>query len=413
MDFRSYDPKKDRDAVHRIWIETGWLQMEHPEPLDLLLENERGLVADLHGEPECLVLITPADLRYQGESLPFGALSAVTTSQVARRQGLGSRLAAHAIALEAADGAAVAGLGMLEQGFYNQLGLGSLAYEHRVRFDPASLKVQAKPRPPYRLSEVDGARIHTNRLLRRRVHGSVSLHDVNYTLSDIAFSQKYFARGFGLGYQDEITGDLTHHLWGVMEEAEHGPLRIWWMVYQTPQQLLELLGLVKAQSDQVNWVSMVEPPDVQMQNLVKTPFRQRRLSERSKFPSGIQSQAFYQMRICDMEACMARTHLPAGEVRFNLELRDPIERFLDPDAPWRGIGGSYVLTLGSESGSEHGRDDHLPTLKASMAAFTRLWLGVRPASGLIVSDNLEGPPELIEALDAVLRLPTPTVDWAF
>ena len=207
--------------------------------------------------------------------------------------------------------------------------------------------------------------------------------------------------------------DLTHHFWGAMEEAEYGPLSIWWMVYQTPEQLLELLALVKAQSDQVNWVGMVEPPGVQMQDLIEQPLRQRRLSERSKFPSGIQTQTFYQMRICDLDACLARTHLPAGEVRFNLELHDPIEHFLDADVPWRGIGGSYVVTLGPESGSENGRDDRLPTLKASVGAFTRLWLGVRPAYGLTVGDDLAGPPELLEALEAVLRLPTPMVDWAF
>jgi hypothetical protein len=42
-----------------------------------------------------------------------------------------------------------------------------------------------------------------------------------------------------------------------------------------------------------------------------------------------------------------------------------------------------------------------------------LWLGVRPATGLAVTDELSGPPELLEALDWVLRLPDPKPDWDF
>ncbi len=41
---------------------------------------------------------------------------------------------------EAIDGGAeLAGLGMFEQGFYNKLGFGTLAYENWVSFDPANL----------------------------------------------------------------------------------------------------------------------------------------------------------------------------------------------------------------------------------------------------------------------------------
>ncbi len=42
-----------------------------------------------------------------------------------------------------------------------------------------------------------------------------------------------------------------------------------------------------------------------------------------------------------------------------------------------------------------------------------MWLGVRPATGLAVTDNLAGPHELLERLDAVLRLPDPKPDWDF
>ena len=31
MKFRAYDVKKDREAVHRIWRETGWIEKEKRE----------------------------------------------------------------------------------------------------------------------------------------------------------------------------------------------------------------------------------------------------------------------------------------------------------------------------------------------------------------------------------------------
>jgi len=38
---------------------------------------------------------------------------------------------------------------------------------------------------------------------------------------------------------------------------------------------------------------------------------------------------------------------------------------------------------------------------------------VRPATGLAVTDELEGPQELLEELAWVLRLPDPKPDWDF
>ena len=104
---------------------------------------------------------------------------------------------------------------------------------------------------------------------------------------------------------------------------------------------------------------------------------------------------------------MAKTRLDGPTARFNLVLKDPIEKYLDADAPWRGLSGEYVITLGPESSAEPGADPALPTLTASVGAFTRMWLGVRPATGLAVTDDLDGPPELLSALDRTLRLPVP------
>jgi hypothetical protein len=100
-------------------------------------------------------------------------------------------------------------------------------------------------------------------------------------------------------------------------------------------------------------------------------------------------------------------------VRFNLTLSDPIKQFLDDKARWRGISGDYVVTLGSSSGAEPGRDRKLPNLRASVGAFTRLWLGVRPATGLAMTDEISGRAELLERLDNALRVPEPKPDWDF
>jgi len=69
--------------------------------------------------------------------------------------------------------------------------------------------------------------------------------------------------------------------------------------------------------------------------------------------------------------------------------------------------------LGLSSVAEPGIDTTLPTLNASVGAFTRMWLGVRPATGLSWTDELSGPEELLEALDRLLCLPDPKPDWDF
>ena len=119
------------------------------------------------------------------------------------------------------------------------------------------------------------------------------------------------------------------------------------------------------------------------------------------------------MRICDLEKCLEKTKLPAAELRLNILLEDPIEQFLDENCEWRGISGAYVATLGRSSGAERGRDDSLPTLTASVGAFTRLWLGVRSASSLQITDQLLGPADLLAALDELFRLPQPWPGWDF
>lgn len=409
MILREYDPERDREAVHRIWYETGWLEKGKEEHMDMWIECGPAYVAEMEGEAECLVLMAPGTIRYLDEELPFACVSGVTTSRVARKQGAASRLAARAIAKDAAEGALVAGLGMFEQGFYNQLGFGSGTYEHIIAFDPARLRVPAKARPPKRISIQHSEAVHASRLARYRGHASCNLTHLNFTHVEMLGA----SNGFGLGYFDGPNGELTHHFWCSADSVENGPYRIAWMSYQTREQLLELLAVMRNLGDQVHLIRMNEPTNVQMQDFVQQPIRQRQMTRNTSNAAGISSLAYWQMRICDLPGCMEKTHLTGETLRFNLQLTDPIEQYLDKDFRWHGISGDYVVTLGPESKAERGTIAALPTLTTTVGAFTRLWLGVRPATGLAVSDDLQGPAALLRDLDRTLRLPYPRPEWDF
>jgi hypothetical protein len=219
--------------------------------------------------------------------------------------------------------------------------------------------------------------------------------------------------GFGLGYADGPNGELTHHIWFSGKGMEHGPLNAWWMAYQTLEQFLELMALVSNLGDQIHLVRLREPAGIQIQDLIRQPFRRNRISEKSQYEARTSSYAYMQTRICDLEGCIAATELDGTPVRFNLELSDPITSVLDDEVEWQGVGGSYVVELGPESSAHQGSESGLPTLRAGVGAFTRLWLGVLPASGLAVTDDLDGPAELLADLDRILCLPEPKPDWDF
>ena len=411
VEFRDYDPVRDKAAVHRIWKEIGWIEKkEDEEGMDALLTGSRPLVAVIDGEAESLAATTPGSIRYLEEELSLTALDGVTTSRIARKQGLASRLAARAVAREAEAGALVSGLGTFEQGFYDQLGFGTGSYQHRCSFDPAQLTVDLKPRVPTRLDMDDWELIHASRLARRRGHGGCNLIAPGITRAEMLWSRN----GFGLGYIDLDNGLLTHHFWGSASPGESGPYRIKWMSYRSRDEFLELMALLKNLGDQIHLLKLSEPPGIQLQDLLSKPFKMRRISRQSPFESNMRASAYWQIRICNLAGCLEKTHLGGSDpIRFNLALTDPVERFLPADAPWRGIGGKYTITLGPTSAAEIGVDPSLSTLTASVGAFSRMWLGVRPATSLSYTDQLAGPPELLEALDRTLRLPTPYLDWDF
>jgi len=407
MDYRIYDPTRDHDTARRIWRETGWIRPGNEGCMDLFIGAGRTLVADLQGEAECLVNTAPGTIRHLGADLPFAGVTAVTTSRLARKQGLARRLTAQAVALAAADGALVAGLGMFEQGYYNRLGFGTGSYEHVVAFDPAQLNVRVQPRVPRRLSADDWALVHAARLARLRGHGSINMTPPEITQG----AMRQMDNGFGLGYCDGPAGELTHHLWCATQAVERGPYFVAWMTYQTRDQFLELLALLRSLGDQIRLVRMHEPQGIQIQDLILHPFRSLVATRGSDFQTGVRATAHWQIRILDLPGCLAHTHLPTGPVRFNLRLTDPIAAALDADAPWRGVAGAYRVTLGPTSHAEPGADAALPTLSASVGAFSRMWLGVQPASGLSYTDDLAGPADLLARLDALLRLPAPKLEW--
>ncbi len=87
------------------------------------------------------------------------------------------------------------------------------------------------------------------------------------------------------------------------------------------------MNLIKNIGDQVRTVGMREPAHVQIQDMIRRPFRRYIVSDKAKHATGISAEAYWQMRILDLDACLAKTHLSAAPVRFNLSLSDPVERF--------------------------------------------------------------------------------------
>ncbi len=409
INFRKYEPSKDRKAVTRIWRESGWIdKKEHEQALDAVIAGSRTLVAEVNSEAECMVNSCDGILRHLKQDIPVAIIGGVSTSRIARRQGLASGLVAQSLVEEALAGMKVALLGMFDQGFYDQFGFGNGTYEHWYSLDPADLLVDVKPRVPVRLTVEDWEEIHRSRLGRLRRHGSCSLLPAQTTKAELIWSKN----GFGLGYRDG-EGELTHHFWVTTKEVEHGPYEVLWMAYRTREQLYELLGLLKGLADQVHSIRVYNPAGLQLQDLLRHPFRSRRVTKNSKHENTIFSAAYWQARIVDLPGCLDLTQLDSDEVRFNLVLTDPINRFLESHSKWDGQAGEYIVGLGRQCYATPGKEQTLPTLNISVNAFTRLWLGVSQASALAWTDDLTGPQELIESLDRTLCLPSPHMDWDF
>ena len=413
MSFRRYVPEADLEDVMRIWREIGWLQKRDDarEMMELFLEaSNEAWVAELEGHAECLVSTMNGEVHHQGTPLSLSVIAAVTTSRVARKQGMATRLTAHALAQAASEGAAVAGLGMFEQGFYNRLGFGTGTVEHLYQLAPRQLRAPKLDRPPKRIEADQWRQIHACRTARLKRHGAINLSDPLTTRSEIVA----YKGSFGLGFFDGPGGELSHHVWlrpvdgGVME----GPYMVMWLAFETYDQFLELLSVLKSLDDQVHKLALIEPPAICLQDFLNTPTHYQQITENSPFQMGARASAFWQIRICDLPACLAKTSLSsAKDLAFNLSLHDPVEAHLGREQGWRGISGDYVVRLGPESSAHPGRREGLPQVEASVSAFSRLWFGVLPATTLAISEQLWAPPQLLHQLDSQLCLPAPHVDW--
>ena len=406
---RPYDPNRDRAHCLRIMKEIGWNPDEGDsagEVFDQYISDCDVLICESDGEAETWTICRPGTMRYLDSELSNAFVTGVATSHVARGRGFALRTTAQLLERAAQGGAAMARLGMFDQGFYDRLGFGSLGYLRLSVIDPRQLRVPRLNRSPIRLGCDDAAAMHACRRRRMRWHGACNVDGIGATLCEMLWEKTKF----GLGFRGS-DGELTHCML-LKPKGEHGPYHVDWMAYETPTQLLELLGVLKSLGDQVHGFQMIDPPHVQLQDMLSSPFVTLRSRHGGDFDSKPRSNSWEQVRILNLESCIAPVTLPGNAIRFNLELTDPIDQWLSEDASWRGLAGTYTVTLGPHSSIEHGADPALDTLCASVGAWTRFWIGARPAQSLLISDEFECAESLATALDAVLRLPEPLGDWA-
>tara|TARA_B100000029_G_C17540592_1_gene946545 strand:- start:222 stop:1457 length:1236 start_codon:yes stop_codon:yes gene_type:complete len=408
IQFRAADLTKDIDALARIWIEIGWIEKSDKKSFETLIKKSRSIVGYVNNEPECLTISSLGDFYYLDHKLPFSCITGVTTSLVSRKLKLAGKATALKIAEDAKAGAAICGLGMFEQGYYNKLGFGTGNYENLIQFSPADLKINRQIDIPVRLTIDDIEEVHSNRIQRLKGHGACNLPE-ELTLQEM----ELHTDSAGLGFRDK-DGNLTHHIWYSTKGQESGPFKIYWMAYQNLDQFLDILMLLKNLSDQIVLVKMVEPPGIQLQDFLAYPFLHQVLTHDSKYRNYVRSIAYWQMRILDLEACIEAVELNTKDLSFNLSLDDPIENYLPIDSDWKGISGEYCVTLGKKSKVVKGHQKGLRVLTASVSALTRMWLGVLPASVLKLSENITGDDQLIQALDkAFSGMPTPRTNWDF
>lgn len=413
---RRFEPARDSEAVARIMMEVGW---QRPGEKDERLQARRrfqeaaaGFVADAGGEPQCYVSTMPGSYQYRDGALPFAGVTGVITSRVARKQGLASRTTARALAYQAHEGAVVAGLGIFDQGFYNKLGFGTTAYDIYATIDPASLNVPYCRRRPVRLTAADLGEMHEARLRRRLRHGSVSLDDEAATLMGVSASET----GFGLGFRDEETGELTHCFWVSTDNPGSGPYRVLWTSFTTVAQFVELLGLLRNFGDQVYTVWLPEPSGVQLQDFLDRPFRRREQSRRGEHETSTTASAGFQYRIMDVPAAMAAA---AGTLRgrgtslpsFTMRVTDPVARYLPEEAEWNGCAGVY--RFGPDGAEAVNREQTDVDLEIGIGDLTRAWLGVLPVSTLRDTSDVTVDDDLAAALDDAFAGPAPHTDWFY
>lgn len=405
---RPYEPR-DLEQCLRIFREIGWMEGKDSDKavFEACTSKANSLVAELDGEVEVFVVTRPGYSKYLDCDIPFSAVTGVATSRVARQQGLAAKVTVRAIAESVKNGAAMSMLGMFDQGYYDKFGYGTTTYHRISTFDPVHLQVPRLTRSPKRLSKDDSTAMHNCRCRRKRYHGGCVLGGVGETEATTVWQEG----AFGLGFEDE-SGLLTHFLW-IKPKGEHGPYSVWFTGWETHEQFIELLSVLKSLSDQVHGVRMADPPRLQLQDFLSRPLATFRARRGGDFDSNIVSQVWMQCRILDLPVCVGAMKLCGTPVSFNLELIDPIEQYLSEDSMWRGIGGNWIVTLGEDSSAKQGTDASLPNASSTVNDFSRIWFGSSSAESVSVTGNFKAEPDLIQAIDTVVRIPAPVIDWDF
>lgn len=407
-DLRDFDYAQDLSAVKRIWREVGWIEDDDEEAqLDHFFKVGHTSVGTINNVPECSVHVTPGTMVLRSSPLSLCAVTAVTTSRIARGRAFAQRLTARQLAYGVSQGASVAALGMFDQGFYDKLGFGTGAYDHEFTFDPATLMLSADVPSPERFSIEDADVLQDAMCQRNSLNGSVVLHPPESFRAELGFD----AKGFGLGYRDDLN-QVSHFIW-LVPEGERGPYRVKYYAYRNVDQLVQLLGLLKSLADQVYSVTMMEPPEIQLQSLLSRPMRHMQLTKGGTHEQKIRTLAWWQLRALDVATCVSAVSDCAEEISFNLVLTDPITSHLAADSVWQGVGGDYCVKFGSRSSAESGSAQGLEQLVCSVNAFSRLLWGVASASSLAITDQFSAPATLLQSLDRALQIPAPKLGWDF
>jgi hypothetical protein len=278
-----------------------------------------------------------------------------------------------------------------------------------IRFDPRDIRVGATHRAPLRFSEKDVDDIHAARSRRWLRHGGVCFESAKRTLADM----QECTNGVGFGYCDRPDDGISHFLWFSRKDAENGPFRVLFSAWETREQLCELMAFLHSLADQVHLVIMDEPPGIALQDFIQRPLRSRSITQKSKYETGITAMTYQQARIVNLPAAIDVMRTNGPTIEFNLVIKDPVTRFLPPDAQWSGCAGSYTIRIGETSAISDGHTDGLDTLTADIGAFSRFWLGSRTATALAITADFDGPDGLLKMLDHGVRLPTPQFDWNF
>lgn len=405
-----YDETLHKAGAQLVWHDCGWSdKVDACELLDTFFDLGPTWVGIRDEAVQSVVHTAAATLRYQQSDIRLQAVTGVTTSLQARRGGVAAKTLAHAMAAGAANGAVVSALGIFDQGFYDRLGYGSLDIMRLIRFDPKDIRVDTTARSPLRFTEKDVDEIHAARSRRWLRHGGVNFDSAKRTLADM----QECTNGIGFGYRDHPDGSISHMIWFSRKDAENGPFRVIFTVWETREQLRELMAFLHSLADQVHLVVMEEPPGIALQDFIHRPLRSRAITQKSKYETGITAMTYQQARIVNLQAAIETLSVHGPSIDFNLIIKDPVTRLLPQDAPWSGCGGNYTIHIGEKSTLKTGHTDGLETLSADIGAFSRLWLGSSTATALAVTSDFDGPEALLNALDACICLPVPRFDWNF